>query len=68
MTLTGFYLASPFLCSVRILSAHTSDKSNFSLFFIPARQGNYVLGNKLNSVPFYTWPTEFSVLLARIFM
>lgn len=68
MNLTDFHLANPFLCSVRILSAHTSNKRNFALFFIPARQGNYVLGNKTNSVPFYTWPTEFTALLARIFM
>lgn len=54
MNLTDFHLANPFLCSVRILSAHTSNKSNFVLFFIPARQGNYVLGKKLNSLPFYT--------------
>lgn len=68
MNLTDFHLANPFLCSVRILSAHTSNKSNFVLFFIPARQGNYVLGKKLNSLPFYTQRTEFTALLSRIFM
>lgn len=44
-----FYLASLLilLLSVRILSVHTSNKSNLALLFIPVRHGNYMLDSKL---------------------
>lgn len=43
-----FYLANLLiLLSVRILSVHTSNKSNLALLFIPVRHGNYMLDSKL---------------------